>query len=343
VTATVPANQAPQPSAEMLRMLNSFLTVQALHVAAFLGLADLVAAGPKGVDELAAATEADRSSLHRLLRMLTGPGVFREEADGRFAITPLGATLRSDSPDSVREWALFVGAPEMWAVWAGLRGSVMSGQASFPTVHGAPMWEYIAARPDLGDAFNSWMTRQSRQHNSALVAAYDFSPFRVVADIGGGQGSTLAAVLSAQQSLRGVLLDLPQVVAQTAPLDEAGVADRCQVIGGDMLRMVPTGADAYLIKRVLMDWGDVDSITILRNCADAMGPGGRVLVVEMLMPAGNEPSPAKAFDILMLLNQPGGRIRTEADFRKLFAAAGLRLSRVVPTGSPNSILEGVPA
>jgi len=343
VTSTIHADPAPQPSAEMLRMLNAFLTVQALHAAALLGLADLVAGGPKSVDELAAATQADRSSLHRLLRMLTAPGVFREEADGRFGITPLGATLRSDSPDSVREWALFVGAPEMWAVWAGLRDSVLSGRASFPTVHGAPMWEYIAARPNLGDAFNGWMTRQSRQHNSALVATYDFSPFRVVADIGGGQGSTLAAVLSAHPSLRGVLLDLPRVVAQTAPLDEAGVTDRCQIIGGDMLRAVPAGADAYLIKRVLMDWGDVDSTTILRNCAAAMARGGRVLVVEMLMPAGNDPSPAKAFDILMLLNQPGGRIRTEAEFRELFAEAGLRLSRVVPTASPNSILEGEPA
>jgi hypothetical protein len=324
-------------------MLNTFLTVQALHVAAFLGVADLLAGGSKTVDELAVATKADRSSLHRLLRMLTGPGVFREEADGRFAITPLGATLRSDGPDSVREWALFVGAPEMWAVWAGLRASVMSGEASFPAVHGAPMWDYIAARPNLGDAFNGWMTRQSRQHNSALVASYDFSTFRVVVDVGGGQGSTLAAILSAHPSVRGVLLDLPQVVARTTPLDEAGVADRCEVIGGDMVSAVPEGADAYLVKRVLMDWGDADAATILRQCARAMAEGGKVLVVEMLMPTGNDPSPAKPFDILMLLNQPGGRIRTEKEFRELFTGAGLRLSRIVPTASPNSILEGVRA
>jgi hypothetical protein len=343
MTSTLDGNPTPQPSADMLRMLNAFLTVQALHVAAVLGVADLLAAGSKTLDELAAATKADRSSLHRLLRMLTGPGVFREEADGRFAITPLGATLRSDGPDSVREWALFVGAPEMWAVWAGLRASVMSGEASFPTVHGAPMWEYIAARPNLGETFNGWMTRQSRQHNSALVAAYDFSPFRLVVDVGGGQGSTLAAVLSAHPSLRGVLLDLPQVVARTAPLDDARVADRCEVIGGDMLRAVPEGADAYLIKRVLMDWGDVDSTTILRQIAGAMAEDGKVLVVEMLMPAGNDPSPAKPFDILMLLNQPGGRIRTEKEFRELFTGAGLRLAKVLPTASPNSILEGVRA
>ena len=334
---------AAQPSAEMLRMLNAFLTVQALHVAAFLGVADLLAAGSKTVDELAAATRADRSSLHRLLRMLTGPGVFLEEADGRFAITPLGETLRSDSHDSVRDWALFVGAPEVWEVWAGLRASVMSGDASFPAVHGAPMWEYIAARPNLGDAFNAWMTRQSRQQNSALVAAYDFSPFRLIVDVGGGQGSTLAAVLSAHPLLRGVLVDLPQVVTHTAPLDEAGVADRSEVIGGDMLRAVPQGADVYLIKRVLMDWGDNESMTILRHCAGAMADGGKVLVVEMLMPAGNDPSPAKQFDILMLLNQPGGRIRTESEFGELFIGAGLRLSKVIPTASPNSILEGVRA
>jgi hypothetical protein len=337
------ANPAPQPSAEMLRMLNAFLTVQALHVAAVLGVADLLAAGSKTVDELAAATKADRSSLHRLLRMLTGPGVFLEEGDGRFAITPLGATLRTDAPDSVREWALFVGASEMWAVWAGLHASVMSGEASFPAIHGAPMWEYIAARPNLGEAFNGWMTRQSQQHNAALVAAYDFSAFHLVADIGGGQGSTLAAVLGAHPLLRGVLLDLPQVVARTGPLDDAGVADRCEVIGGDMLRAVPEGADAYLIKRVLMDWGDADSMTILRRCAGAMAEGGKVLVVEMLMPTGNDPSPAKPFDILMLLNQPGGRIRTEREFRALLTGAGLRLSKVVPTTSPNSIIEGVRA
>ena len=343
MTSTLDGNPTPQPSADMLRMLNAFLTVQALHVAAVLGVADLLAEGPKTVDELAVATKADRSSLHRLLRMLTGPGVFREEVDGRFAITPLGATLRSDGPDSVREWALFVGAPEMWAVWAGLRASVMSGEASFPAVHGAPMWDYIAARPNLGEAFNGWMTRQSRQHNSALVASYDFSAFRVVVDVGGGQGSTLAAILSAHPSVRGVLLDLPQVVARTAPLDEAGVADRCEVIGGDMVRAVPEGADAYLIKRVLMDWGDADSATILRHCGRAMAEGGKVLVVEMLMPAGNDPSPAKPFDILMLLNQPGGRIRTEKEFRELFTGAGLRLSRILPTASPNSILEGVRA
>jgi hypothetical protein len=327
----------------MLQLLNAFLTVQALHVAAVLGIPDQLTTGPRNVDELASITRAERSSLYRLLRMLAGAGVFREEIDGRFALTALGSTLRTDGPDSVRDWALFVGAPEMWQVWGGLHVSVMTGESAFQRVHGAPMWEYIAGHPDLGTAFNRWMTRQSNQHNSALVASYDFSPFRLVADIGGGQGSTLAAILRANPPLRGILLDLAQVVADPAPLVQADVVSRCEVLGGDMLAAVPAGADAYVIKRVLMDWDDEHATTILRNCAAAMPEAGKALVVEMLMGSTNDPSPAKPFDILMLLNQPGGRIRTEAEFRALFTDAGLRLARVIPTASPNSILEGVRA
>ncbi len=343
MSSTAQPSPPAQIPAQMLGMLNGFLTVQALHVAAVLGLADLLASGPQSLPDLAAATGAHQSSLQRLLRMLTGPGVFREEPDGWFAVTPLGATLQTDSPDSVREWALFVGAPEMWAVWAGLRDSVMTGQSALEAVHGAPIWQYLTTHGQLGELFNSWMTRQSHLHNAALVGAYDFSPFRLVADIGGGQGSTLAAILAAHRSVHGILLDLPQVVAHRPALDQAQVTDRCQVIAGDMLASVPAGADAYLIKRVLMDWGDDNATTLLRNCATAMAKQGKVIAVEMLMPAGNDPSPAKPFDILMLLNQPGGRIRTEAELRQLFTAAGLRLTRIIPTASPNSILEAVRA
>lgn len=334
-----PGEGAPR----MLQTLNSVFTVQAVCVAAALGIADHLAEGPKGVDDLAGATGAHRESLHRLLRILAGAGVFREEADGRFALTPLGGTLRSEGPDSVRDWALFIGAPELWQVFGRLRESVMTGEAAFPRAHGMALWEYMGEHPELGAAFDRWMSRQSDQHNAALVAAYDFSPFRAVADIGGGRGSTLAAILRAHPSLRGILLDLPHVVARPDPLEEAGVADRCEIVGGDMLRAVPAGADAYLVKRVIMDWGDEQGAAILRRCAGAMAEGGRVLVVEMVLPPGSEPSPARAFDMLMLLNQPGGRIRTEAEFRDLFAAAGLRLTRVIPTASPNSIIEGVRA
>lgn len=231
----------------------------------------------------------------------------------------------------------------MWGTWGGLRDSVVSGEPAFPRTHGMALWDYMAMHEELGAPFNRWMSRQSEQHNAALVASYDFSRVRVVADIGGGRGSSLAEILRSNPSVRGILLDLPQVVAHPAPLEEAGVAGRCEVIGGDMLQGVPIGADVYLIKRVLMDWNDEQAVRILRNCADALPEDGRVLAVEMVLPPGNEPSPSKTFDILMLLVHEGAGIRTEAEIGDLFAAAGLRLTRVIPTPSPNSILEGVRA
>jgi DNA-binding transcriptional ArsR family regulator len=291
----------------MLQLLNACLTVQALHVVAALGIADRLAEGPATVDDLAAATGAHRPSLSRLLRMLTGAGVFCEELDGRFVLTTLGSTLRSEGPASVRDWALYVGAKETWEAWGRLHDTVMTGESGFVLAHGMPTYDYLVRHPELGAPFDRWMTRQSEQHNAAIVAAYDFSAFHTVADIGGGQGSTLATILRANPSLRGLLLDLPQVVADPVPL---AVADRCQVVGGDMLRGVPRGANAYLLKRVLMIWGDEPAIRVLRYCAEALPAGGRVLVVEMVLPLSNAPSPAKVFDVLMLLAHEGGRGRS---------------------------------
>ena len=339
-------DQLSRPSeapARMLHMLNAFLTVQGLHVVATLGIADHLAHGARAVDDLANATGAHPGSLYRLLRMLVGVGVFYEEADGRFALTTLGETLRHDRPDSVRDWALYVGAADPWAAWGRLHETIMTGEAGFVLAHGMTTYELLKQHPELAAPFDRWMTHQSDQHNTAVVEAYDFSPHKIVVDLGGGQGSTLAAILRANPELRGILLDQPRVVADTAPLQEAGVADRCQVVGADLLRGVPGGADVYLIKRVLMVWGDEPSIQLLRHCAEGMTDDGKVLVVEMVMPAGNDPSPARSFDVLMLLANKGGRVRTEAEFRALFAAAGLRLARTIPTASPNTILEGVRA
>jgi hypothetical protein len=325
----------------MLQILNGFMTSQAVHVAAVLGIADLLATRAMTVEALADATGAHPGSLRRLLRVLAGAGVFREELDGRFALAALGGTLRSDHPESVRDLALYAGQPAMWDVYGRLRDSVMTGEPAFARVHGMALWEYAATHPELGAPFDRWMSRQSEQHNAALVASYDFSPFRCLADIGGGQGSTLAAILDANPSLHGILLDLPHVVAPAVPLAAARAANRCQVVGGDMLDEVPGGADAYLIKQVLMDWGDQQAVAILRNCAAAMREGGRVLAIEMVLPAGDEPSPSRFFDLMMLLNHAGGRIRTEREFRDLFAAAGLRVTRLIPTPSPSSIIESV--
>jgi hypothetical protein len=175
----------------MLGMLNAVLVVQGLHVAAALGIADELPEGPRGVEDLARAIGADPASLYRLLRMLAAVGVVREKADRQFALTTLGGSLRGEGPESVRDWALFVGAPEMWETWSGLRDSVISGEPAFPRKHGTALWDYLASHEELGETFNRWMSRQSDQHNAALVESYDFSQFHTVADIGGGMDRRL--------------------------------------------------------------------------------------------------------------------------------------------------------
>jgi hypothetical protein len=262
------ADRPGESASRMLQLLNACLTAQALHVVAELGIADRMADGPAAIDDLAAATGAHRPSLHRLLRMLVGAGVFRDEGEGRFGLTAFGETLRSEGLETVRDWALYVGAPEPWAAWGRLRETVMTGKSGFVLAHGLSTYEYLTRHPELGDPFDRWMTRQSDQHNGAVVAAHDFSVFRTVADVGGGQGSTLAAILRKNTSLRGLLFDQPKVVAGAEPvLRAAGVAERCEVVDGDMLQGVPGGADAYILKRVLMIWGDEPAIRVLRHCA----------------------------------------------------------------------------
>jgi SAM-dependent methyltransferase len=324
----------------MLSLLNASLTTQALHVAARLGIADALKAGPRGIAELSAALGTDPDALDRLMRMLASIGVFSAGEGDTYRLAPLGETLRTDSPNSVRDWALYIGSAAPWAAWGQLHESVKTGTPGFVLAHGMPTYDYLDAHPELAASFNRWMSKQSDQQNAAIVDAYDFSGFKVVADLGGGQGSTLAAILERNPSLRGILFDKPSVVAGSAPLDAKSVRARCDVVGGDMLEAVPGSADLYIIKRVLMICSDADSVTVLRNCAARMRSGGKVLVVEMVMPPVGEPGPATTFDILMLLANKGGRIRTEAEFRELFAKAGLRLDSAIPTRSPNVLLEG---
>jgi hypothetical protein len=190
------------------------------------------------------------------------------------------------------------------------------------------------------------MTRSSEVDNAAVVASYDFAPFRTVVDVGGGQGATLAAILRAHRALRGILLDLPQVIAHATPLRAPEVVDRCELVGGDMVQAVPPGGDAYVIKMVLIGEPDERAVAVLANCRRAMAAGGRILVVDVLLPPRNVPSPARTFDLRMLTLFGGGGLRTEAEFRTLFAAAGVKLTQVIPTGSainPMSIIEGVAA
>jgi len=323
----------------MYGMLNSHFLVQALYVAATLGIADLLADGARTINELAEASASHAASLYRLLRMLARAGVFKEVEPGRFELTPLAATLRTDTPDSVRDWALFIAAPPVWAAWSNLLHSVRTGTSAFEHTFGMPLFTYFKDHPELAGAYNGWMVTQSELQNGAVLASYDFSGHHRVVDVGGGQGATLAAILEAHPGITGVLFDRPEVVA-TAELPES-LTERCEIIAGDMLQGVPVGGDAYLIKRVLMDWNDELAAKALMNCRDAMAENGKILVIEPVVPGGNEPSVSKLLDITMLVMQHGGRVRTEGEHRALFETAGLELTRVIPTPSPLRLVEGV--
>jgi hypothetical protein len=331
--------QVPEPlPVQMYGMLNAHILGQALHVAATLGIADLLADGPKSVEELAQASSSHAPSLFRLLRMLAGAGVFAEDGLGRFMLTPLAATLRTDTPDSVRDWALLIAAPPVWAAWGDLLHSIRTGESAFEHAFGMPLFKYMSDHSQLARSYNNWMAKQSELQNAALLASYDFSVHRKIVDVGGGQGATLVSILHTHPHVRGVLFDLPQVI--TNALVPETLAQRCEIEAGDMLQSVPAGGDGYVLKRVVLDWDDELATKLLVNCRDAMQPDGEILVIEPVVPEGNEPSVSKVLDLIMLALQHGGRVRTKAEHQALFETAGLELTQVIPTPSPLYLLKG---
>ena len=332
-----------RPSAALLGLVNGYQVSQAIHVAATLGIADLLKNGPRSSDDLAAATGTHAGSLYRLLRALASVGVFREDADRRFALTPLGDGLRSDAPEPVGPWAVFIGQPEHQRAWGHLLHSIQTGENAFQHVHGVNVWEYRARSPEAGAIFDRAMTGLSRSVTDAVLNAYDFAQFACVVDVGGGQGALLAAILTKHPSMRGVLFDQPQVVAGAEQvLQAAGVSDRCQVGGGDFFEAVPGGGDAYVLKSILHDWEDEQATAILRTCRHAIGPNGKLLVIEREISPPNEGPRAKFVDLLMLVSA-GGRERTREEWAALFTAGGFRFVGVTRTKISWSVIEGVPA
>lgn len=332
----------PSPRDNLLRMTNAYEASQAIHMAATLGIADLLEDGPRSTEELAKATGTHAPTLYRILRALASVGVFAEEPDGRFGLTPPAEYLRSGVPESVRAWAMLIGQPSFWTSWGHLLAVARNGEPAFPDLYGMTVWEYLAAHPEESTIFGVAMTALSAGVVEAVVQSYDFSGIGVLVDIGGGEGGLLAAILEANSALRGVLFDLPHVVAGAKDrLDRAGVADRCEVVGGSFFDTVPEGADAYLLKSVIHDWDDAEAVEILRKCRAAMADTGRLLVVERVIRPGNEPDRAKFSDLYMLVAL-GGRERTAEEFGRLYAEAGFRLTDVIPTGSSFYIIESVP-
>jgi len=324
----------------MMELIVSGWPAQAITAAAQLGIADALADGPLPLDELARRLDVDADALGRLLRALIGRGIFRRRRDGRYALNSLAASLRSDAPISLKGAALFQGSQEQRERWTLLADSVRSGQSIVPALRGKDGFDYLDDIPEHADLFNQTMTALAQMTHAVVVGSYDFSPYRTIVDVGGGQGALLAAVLASAPSSRGVLYDLPQVVVDAPKiLRDNAIADRIEVIGGSFFDSVPPGGDAYLLKNIIHDWPDEQALTILRNIRTAATPGTTLLLIEAVIPDHNREFLGKWTDLEMLVGI-AARERTEAEYRSLYEQAGFRLTRVVPTASPFSLVEG---
>jgi hypothetical protein len=320
-------------------MVTGYWISQAISVAAKLGVADLLKDGPRPVDELARTTGSHPRSLFRLLRALASVGIFAADDRGRFGLTPLADCLRSDVPGSQRAMAITAGE-EHYQAWGELLYSVRTGQTAFDKLYGLPIFDYLSKHPEQAKLFDETMVGVHGRETGAMLDAYDFSGIRVLADIGGGNGSLLTGVLGKHPALRGILFDLPGVTGRArSNIAAAGLEERCQVIGGSFFESVPTGADAYLLRHIIHDWDDERSALILRNVHRAMPGGGKLLLVESVIPPDNEPSFGKLLDLTMLV-LPGGQERTREEYDKLYADSGFRLTRIVPTAAEVSVIEG---
>jgi hypothetical protein len=331
------------PERALVQMLMATRVQQAISVAASLRIADLLADGPRPADELAAEAGAHPDALARLLRALAAHGVFAETAPGRFGLTPMAALLRQGAPGSLHPVAVWCGSVA-YRVFGALEHSVRTGEPAFDHLFGMEFFAYLESHPETGALFDAFMARQTAAVAATLPRAYDFSDVGTLVDVGGGRGELLAAVLGAHPGVRGVLYDRPAVIERArAALEAAGLADRVTPVGGDLAEWVPPGGDAYLLKSIVHSAPDDEAAGWLGNCRRAMGGRAKLLLVEFVLPEGNEPHPGKLMDVLMLAGTHGGRERTAAEFATLLERAGFRLARIVPTESMYSVVEAVPA
>jgi len=329
---------SPSPEQQIRQMATAYWQSQMLFVAAKLGIADRLSEGPQSAEELAQATDCHPEALYRLLRALAAVGVFAEDESGRFHLTPLAEPLRTGVPGSQRDTVLMM-VDEHYGAWGELLYSVQTGKRAFDKVYGKPVFEYYAEHPEKAQIFDAAMTALNSPETVAMLAAYDFSGIGTLADIGGGNGSLLIEILRRYPKMQGLLYDLPHVIERAqANLEAAGVADRCQTAAGSFFESIPPGADAYLLRHIIHDWTDEQSQTILTNCRQAMQSGSRLLIVECVIPPGNDFHFGKLLDLTML-TLPGGKERTADEFRRLLADSGLQLTRIVTTENEICVIE----
>lgn len=331
------------PSQALMKILAGAWVAQAVFVAARLGIADQLRDGARSADELAAQTGAHAGSLFRVLRALASAGIFAAEPDGRFRLTPVADLLRSDAPGSLRDYAIMNGSQWVWRSLGEIETSVRTGQPAFDSVFGVRLFDHYRAHPEAGGISAAALHQLSAADNAGVVDAWQFPTSGTIVDIGGGEGSLLAAIVAANPGLTGVLFEREDL-ARTARdrFAAAGLGTRCIAVAGDFFDRIQPGADVYLMKKVIHDWGDDEARAILARCRTAMPDSARLLLVEAIVPEDGRASPALWLDLLMLV-YTGGRERTEREYRDLLSGSGFQVRRVVPTAATVSIIEAVPA
>lgn len=335
---TAPAREIPPPI-QMLQIVSGFWVARCVYVLAKLGIADLIKDAPKTTDELATATGTHGPSLFRVLRALASVGVITQDSNS-FGGTPLSQTLCS-GPGSMRAFAMTELGEEHYPAWGELLHSVRTGGIAFDKAFGEPCWEFFRKNPENAQIFNDAMSGMTAQAIEAIHAVYDFAGINTIVDVGGGHGGLITGILKKNPSMRGILFDAPPVIAGAkSHVEESGLDDRCQLIEGDFFKAVPEGGDAIVMKWIIHDWNDEQSVAIMKSCHRALPTNGKLILIEAVVPATAEPHFSKFIDLNMLV-VTGGRERTEEEFQKLYEASGFRLTSVVPTESPFSVIEGV--
>ena len=331
---------APPPYAQLIQMGMGFIPARVLYVTAKLGLADLLVDEPKCAAELAGPTGTHERALHRLMRTLSSLGVLTEETGGRFRLTEMGEALKTGAPGSARASILSFGG-WAWNAFGEMGYSVESGKSAFTKVYGMPPFEWMKSEPEEAALFGETMIGFHGAEPPAVAEAYDFSRFETVVDVGGSTGNMLVHILRRNAGTRGVLFDLPVTLAEApAFLRKQGMEERIAIEPGSFFESVPARADCYILSHVIHDWSEEQNLTILAHCRKAMKPESKLLIVEFVLPSDNSPHPGKILDMIML-TVAGGEERTEEEYGALLAMAGLRMTRVVPTASPASIVEAV--
>ncbi len=337
-----PAQTTPA-GPDLQGLLNGYRSTALIYAAAKLKLPDALAAGPRTSAELAQNLNVHAPSLHRLLRGLVALGLCTEEAGGSFRLTPPGARLQSTNGRSEYSLAILNGE-EYARAWNDLLHSIRTGETAFDHAFGQSPWEHRRTTPGLNACFNTWLKNGAADAGGSLLNAHDFSAYRCIADLGGGNGTLLGALLQAHPAARGILFDQPHVVATARPLLEAGgVAARCELVEGSFFERIPAGADVYILKSILHDWDDEKSLTILRHCHATLKTGQPLLVLEKILPELAATAPTMIMNDLHMLAVTGGLERTAEAYEKLFRRAGFRLKQIIPLRTGHSLLETVRA